>query len=220
MENLKSNLSETFFNELKKGYHQYRIQKRISEIAIPDYIEWNQIFEYLMDNVNTADDYVFLGWFSIFISDKIERSADESFSFQQYEKAFQIDPTNMFSQFLIAYCTYFGKGTTKDLAHADELYERFSNSGNHLCQYTFATRLMHKNKHDYKLRVSFMFKSAAMKEHIAAMLFLGDRYTNGIGIERDLHKALFWYAKYLKNDQYIEPNRFLKWVSSQIKKQV
>ncbi|CAG8609921.1 5959_t:CDS:1 [Ambispora gerdemannii] len=216
MENLKNNLSDTFFEAFRNGYSESDVRRKINEILVSSKIDLNPFLEYLNENAMTSEDFTFLGWFSRL------RIDSEVFSFRQYEKAFHIDPHNITSQFLLAYCTEFGKGTTKDPVHARELYEKFSSSGNHLCQYQLAFHLMFnvKNAKFVQLKMSYLLKLAAMQGHLDAMLYLGNRYTNGIGLERDLHQSLYWFSKKFKIDKKVVNLRHdLEWFSSQVKKQ-
>ncbi|CAG8627595.1 5182_t:CDS:2, partial [Ambispora leptoticha] len=110
----------------------------------PSGINLKKFCKYLNDNAITAEDYVF--W---------------------YEKACQIDPSNIYSQYLIAQCTEIGKGVAKNQVDAYKLYEKFGRTGNYLCKYKLAL-LSTTNRPANHLKSFTLIKSAAENGHSAA----------------------------------------------------
>ncbi|CAG8689189.1 5341_t:CDS:1, partial [Ambispora gerdemannii] len=179
MEDLKKNLSEVFLRGLNNGFSDSEIQNILNSMITHGEINGDSFFDYLKHNAVTANDFVFLGWFC----EWTYKTPEPNFCFRQYEKAFQIDPTNIYSQAHIANWIY-----RKNYVQALKLYKEYSQSGNHLCQYQLACNYI-----DSDFNKAFQLQhSAALKGHKHAQFGLTYCYTRGIGTQKDLHKAFYW----------------------------
>lgn len=106
---------------------------------------------------------------------------------------------NHLAQYNLGFEYQHGENIKQDYIMAIYWYEKSADSGNTQAQLNLGLIYVNIEKHKNHKRAFELFKKASITQ-IDAQKNLGDCYKNGIGIDKDKIKSMFWYSKAANND--------------------
>lgn len=132
----------------------------------------------------------------VMYSNGLGTEEDKNKAFEWYTKA--ANQGNVSAQHALGLLYANGEGVEKDLDKAIEWYKKAVEQGNWLSFYSLAHCYVQNNNHQQlillceKVIADSKFKQT---EKASAMQMLGESYSKGNGVPKDISKAIEWYTK-------------------------
>ncbi|GBB99019.1 hypothetical protein RclHR1_00340010 [Rhizophagus clarus] len=185
-------LNDLIFKSLDKGIEPKLISVRINEYYNNYNINSREIYNWLLDNLNSSNSIFLLGYF-YYKGIGTSKNCDKAFNLFLNAS----EKNHILAQFYVAGYYHYGYGTIKNEKLAFEYFEKVANKNSTAGQvnigycYEYGIGIEKDSK-----KAFYWFEKAANNGNIAAICNLGDCfYKNGLGVEDDYNKAFEYYRQ-------------------------
>ncbi|PKC09004.1 HCP-like protein [Rhizophagus irregularis] len=182
-----------------------RVQVMIENYITGKNMNLKNMLDWLLNNQNNSNNIFLLGYFYCFViktSDVYKKAFDLLYSTTNNKNVIHYKNANLLAKYYTGICYLNGMGIEKSNVKAFKYFEQLFKeaeenyvNGMVMLGYCYINGI---GTEINKKKVLEFYEKAANKGNIYAQNQLGLLYKSGIGIEKDLNKAIFWIKRSAK----------------------